>query len=265
MQQQKKSSHGIRRKPKPHHHEEHDNAERYLITYADLITLLLGLFVILYASSQVDAAKYNGVVSAFTEYFEEKQPDDPNSDKVLPGSQGIPAPILPASQEKTLDELDKDIKKSFEKFISNGTLTLERTPKGLALRLPEMLLFRSGSADLQPVGLILLDTLASLFQGVRKQFIIEGHTDSMPIKRNYMYPSNLHLSSARALNVGYYLIQRGIDKSLCSAQAYGESQPLVPNNTEQGRQKNRRVEIILEDLPIDKPSDDGYITDSLNR
>jgi len=264
MNNEKKSLHGMRRR-KQQHHEEHDNAERYLITYADLITLLLGLFVILYASSQVDAAKYNSVVSAFTEYFEEKQPDDPNSDKVLPGSQGIPAPILPATNEKSLDELDRDIKDSFRQLLRNGSLTLERTPNGLTLRLPEMLLFRSGSADLQPVGLILLDTLASLFRGVRKQLIIQGHTDSIPIKRNFLYASNLHLSSARALNVGYYLIQRGIDKNLCSTQAFGESQPLVPNTTEEGRQKNRRVEIMLEDLSKDKPSDEGYITDSLNR
>lgn len=255
----------VYRRKKRHHHEEHDNAERYLITYADLITLLLGLFVILYASSQVDAAKYNSVVSAFSEYFEENKSEQDNSDKVLPGSQGIPAPILPNTPQKTIDEVNQEIESTFKNLIKSGLMTVERTPTGLALRLPEMLLFRSGNADIKQEGLVLLDTLSQIFGGVMKQFIVEGHTDSIPIKRNYYYESNLHLSSARALNVGYYLTQKGVDKRFVSIRAYGETKPLVSNAEEEGRAKNRRVEIVIEDLPKNEPSDEGYVTDSLNR
>lgn len=259
------SKRSVYRKKKRVHQEEHDNAERYLITYADLITLLLGLFVILYASSQVDAAKYNSVVSAFSEYFEDDGTNKKGGDKVLPGSQGIPAPILPTTQRKSIDEVNQEVEKKFKNMIQSGLMSMERTPTGLALRLPEMLLFNSGNAEVQPKGRILLDTLTKIFTGVRKVFIIEGHSDSIPMRKNFLYESNLHLSSARALNVGYYMIQRGLDKQLVSVRGYGDSRPLVSNVTEPGRAKNRRVEIIIEELPKNEPSDEGYVTDSLKR
>ncbi len=240
---------------------DHSSQDRYLITYADLITLLLGLFVILYASSQVDSGKYKEFSMAMSEYFKPDAKSLQTSDKILPGSEGIPRPILPKSSEKTLDNVQQEMQSTFEKQLSVDAVEIIRTPSSLRLRLPEKLLFLSGKADIQPSGTIVLDSLASILRGVPQEIVVEGHTDSIPI-HTFQFESNFHLSAARALNVGYYLLQEGMPSESFSVRGYGETRPIATNSTPEGRSRNRRVEILLSSKSPEMPSVQGYIRDS---
>ncbi|MBK9250314.1 MAG: OmpA family protein [Ignavibacteria bacterium] len=249
-----------------HHHEIEGStgADRYLLTYADLITLLLGLFVILYASAQVDTGKYKEFSAAMTDYFKPTGDKQPHSDKILPGTDGIPQPILPKAPQKTIDQITLEVERSLLKEITNGLVKAERTPDGLKLALPEALLFTSGKADIQPRALAVLDSLAAIFVGIDKQISVDGFTDSIPI-RTFQFESNWHLSSERAMNIGYYLLQRGVPEKNFSVRGYGATQAIAPNTSTEGRAKNRRVEIMITELPHTTPSSEGYISDSVSK
>lgn len=249
----------LRKRQEPE--SDHGNQDRYLITYSDLITLLLGLFVILYASSQVDSGKYKEFSLALSEYFKPEASSAEKSDKPLPGSQGIPQPILPRSSQKTLDNIQQEVRGKLEKELATNVVEIVRTPNDLRLQLPEQLLFTSGKAEMQPAGLRVLDTLATILQGIPQEIVVEGHTDSIPI-RTFQFESNFHLSAERALNVGYYLLRSGMPSAAFSVRGYGETRPLAANSTQAGRARNRRVEILLTSKAPEMPSDQGYVRDS---
>ena len=239
--------------------EEHNTGtDRYLVTYADLITLLLGLFVILYAASQVDEEKYKEFTAALSSYFTAgKSSALQGGDGVLKGNKkGLPEPIF-MNAEKSLDEIYEQTGIALAEYIDNGRIEIRRTGDGIRLILPEKLLFKSGKAEIQPGGIIIIDTLASILRGIKWQIDIEGHTDSDPI-RTFRYESNWHLSSARALNVGWKLIRKGVPESNLSLKSFGSQRPVADNMTNEGKAQNRRVEITISDLPPNAPSDEGY-------
>ncbi|MFP4529572.1 MAG: flagellar motor protein MotB [Candidatus Kapaibacterium sp.] len=230
--------------------------DRYLITYADLITLLLGLFVILYASAQVDEAKYKEFSAAFSEYFKPGQTLEGGSG-VLEGSrQGLPEPILPPSS-KSFEAIASEVESRLKDYIEQGELRVQKIDDGIVLTLSEKLLFQSSKAEIQEGAFAALDTLANILQGVDYQISIDGHTDSDPI-RTFRYESNWHLSVARALNVGYYLIQHGLPEVNTNIRGFGAQRPVVGNETPDGKAMNRRVEITLRKLSEADPSTAGY-------
>ena len=242
--------------------DEKPNLDRYLITYADLITLLLGLFVILYAASQVDEGKYKEFANAFTQYFKPAavQGASPNKGLYNNPKNSIPEPIFPHENMKSIEEIKNETEKSLSKFIEKGLLTVTSTENGIIVTLPEKLLFQSGSADVQPEGRSVLDTLSGILTGINKMITIDGHTDSKPIK-SFRFESNWHLSVARALNVGYSLISNGLPEENVIIRGFGAQQPVAENSSNVGRAKNRRVDITITDpnmkreqaLPIETP------------
>ncbi|MEN3026584.1 MAG: OmpA family protein [Chlorobiota bacterium] len=240
--------------------EEHPSTERYIITYADLITLLLGLFVILYAASQVDLGRYREVAQALVQYFNPGSattPVEQHGQHILPGEEGIPQPILPRSTYPSIDEWLQETEHSLGSYIRAGLLTLERTAEGAVIRVAEALLFESGKADLHPQALPVLDTLALLLRKVPYFVNVDGHTDSIPI-RTLRYESNWHLSCARALSVAYYLIQGGVPERRIAVRGFGPQRPIAPNSTPEGRARNRRVEFVLAELHNGVSSGYGY-------
>ena len=246
-----------------HTDKEHSGADRYLITYADLITLLLGLFVILYASSQVDSGKYKEFSAAMTDYFKPSADNkQQQGNKILPGADGIPQPILPKVQEKTIDQINLEVEKSLQHEINNGKVSIQRTTTGIIVNLPEKLLFKSAKADIQPDAYPVLDSIAVILKGINKKITIDGFTDSIPI-HTFQYESNWQLSTARAMNIGYYILQKGTPEENFSVRGFGANKPLASNLSPEGRAKNRRVEILIEDLPKNIPSTQGYISDSV--
>ncbi len=240
--------------------EQHPSTERYIITYADLITLLLGLFVILYAASQVDVGKYREVAQALVRHFNpgaHPLPLEQRGTQLLPGEDGIPQPILPRSFPITIDQWLQETERLFQPYIASGRLSLERLAEGALIRVSEALLFETGKADLQPEALPILDTLAALLRTVPYLISVDGHTDSIPI-RTLRYESNWHLSTARALTVAYYLIQHGVPETQLAVRGFGPQRPIAPNSTPEGRAKNRRVEIVLSELSAGSRNRSGY-------
>ncbi|MBI5324301.1 MAG: OmpA family protein [Ignavibacteriae bacterium] len=234
--------------------------DRYLITYADLITLLLGLFVILYAASQVDEERYKELSKAFKDYFKSTK------EQVLQGSGGvfnghkdaIPEPIMPNPGPKSLEEVTKQAEESLGMYLQKGLISIRSSQNELVLALPEQLLFKSGKADVEPQGVPVLDSIANIIKNVDFQITVDGHTDDVPI-RTFRYESNWHLSVARAMNVAYKLITRGIRQENLIVRGYGEQMPVADNLTEEGRTKNRRVEVTVSNLPTKTLSKEGYL------
>ncbi len=242
-----------------------ESADRYLITYADLITLLLGLFVILYATSQVDAAKFKDFSQAFNRYFTASG-DGAGGDGILPAGSGL-LPALnpqvrndgdqsPEEREKSLDQIAAELRDSLADQIQASFAVLEHNKDGIVLRLNEKLLFESGKAELKTKALQSLEAVAGVLRGVGKQVEISGHTDSDSI-RTFQYESNWQLSIARATNVAYYLSQRIPDDHL-TILGCADKDPVASNLDEFGKAQNRRVEFKIRDLPPNVPSTELY-------
>ncbi len=221
----------------PHKHPEPENSDRWLLTYADLITLLLGLFVILYAMSKIDAGKYAEVVTALNGVF-----GAPSG--ILTGNPTLlenPANALQSEKQRIAQEIRSAL------HLDERTLpiTISENERGVTVHIMEELLFASGSADLKQASLVTLDTLAAVLRSLPNDLRVEGHTDNVPISTG-QFPSNWHLSVARALNVAYYVIQRhGLKQERVSVVGYSEFQPLAPNTTTENRSRNRRVDIVI--------------------
>jgi chemotaxis protein MotB len=227
------------------HQEEPENAERWLLTYADLITLLLGLFVILYAMSNIDKAKYHDFIQAFGSTLGGKT--------ILPGQKGVFPHHQPEKKEgeksKTekkskINKISRELAKLLEEQIASGQVKIIDTPEGVSLHLRDLLFFETGKADIRTEAIPLLDKIVLFLENFSNYIRVEGHTDDVPIK-THEFPTNWHLSIARAMNIGYYIIEQGITPQRVSISGYSEYHPIVPNTSEENREKNRRVEIVI--------------------
>ncbi len=226
----------MKRKPEG----EHENLERWLLTYSDLITLLLGLFVILYASSQVDMAKFKEVVSAFENIFGGGSPTGN-----LPGDKGMMTNAAAVTPEKESHQMEKKVEAAVGEALKAGGAIVTQDERGVTVHFLEKFMFDEGKSDIRAEAYPVLDTLGFLLQSIPNRIHVEGHTDITPI-HTPQFPSNWHLSIARALNVGYYLLQHyQIRPEKVAIIGLGEFQPLVPNDTPLHRAENRRVDIVI--------------------
>lgn len=236
---------------------EHVNHERWLVSYADFITLLFAFFVVLFASSQSNKAKQTelsaAMQSAFTPMgvFEAHSKTPPLTDRHSAPANATPAvlplPLPPASME-TAEETEKQLNKLLAEqvaagHIPPGSVTMRITTDGLVISLHEAGFFPSGSAEVRSASIPMLSSLAmTLPKGPLR---IEGHTDNVPI-HNAQFATNWELSTARATAIARLLLERGpIDPANLSAAGYAEYHPIADNNTAAGRAQNRRVDIIL--------------------
>lgn len=235
------------------HDGGHDNQERWLLTYADLITLLLGLFVILYAMSKIDAGRYAEIVEALGGVFGGAEQG------VMNGTQGIIQSSVPVVNER--DRIEREIRNQLNANVAQGLVSVEQNERGVTVHMMEELLFSSGKADLKQSSLSALDSLASVLASFRNDIRVEGHTDNVPI-HNLQYPSNWHLSVSRAMNTAYYLIgDNRIDPERLSVTGYSEYRPLAPNTSDENRTRNRRVDIVIvTDVPHDGTTSSTTLT-----
>jgi chemotaxis protein MotB len=219
--------------------EDHENLERWLLTYADLITLLLAFFIVMYSMSQLDAKKFGKMSQALSGVLKGggtpiKKGDDVG---VAPGKG-----VLPISQLMSIGE---KIKEGLKRQGEDKLVSPELTERGLVIHIMEQALFREGSADLEPKARMTLDIVADNLKNIKNHIRVEGHTDNRPIQ-TAKYPSNWELSSARATQVVRYLIENhNIPPEMISALGYGEYRPIRPNNTIENRAQNRRVDIVV--------------------
>ena len=202
--------------------DEPENVDRWLISYADFITLMFTFFAALYALSSVDKAKMEEFSGSLNQTF-----------KV------IEKPIPQIDNQKTV--LMEDIRKVTGDLQG---ITVKNEPRGVVVTFSDSLLFASGSAELKPEIYSVLEKLSKLLSTVPGKVAIEGHTDNVPISSS-KYSSNWELSTARAASMLHFFIEKGIDPAKYSIAGYAEFRPLESNATEEGRQKNRRVEIVI--------------------
>ena len=238
-------------------HAEHVNHERWLVSYADFITLLFAFFVVLFASSQSDKKKQiklaEAMQSAFTPLgtFDAHSKTPPLTDISAATINATPAaltPPLPTTSTETLEETKARLTKRLAEQVTAGRIppggmTMRITPDGLVISLHEAGFFPSGSAEVRPASIPMLSILATTLPSGPLR--VEGHTDNVPI-HTAQFASNWELSTARSTAIARILLDRGtINPANLSAAGYAEFHPVASNITEEGRTQNRRVDIIL--------------------
>lgn len=236
--------------------------DRWLLTYADLITLLLAFFIIMYSMSHVDAKRFGKVSEALTGALAGGLNDPLVKDLYddLPGS----GPLRITRLESIMRSVES---KAFEQGFDDKKFETELTERGLVIHIMESALFQPGEANLAPSALSILDLVAGELKSAPNHVRVEGHTDNSPISTG-KFPSNWELSSVRATEVVRYLINaHGVGGDRISALGYGQFRPIRPNNTAESRAKNRRVDVVILtfDLSMKEPSSSLYVPTSVSR
>jgi chemotaxis protein MotB len=233
-------------------HEEHVNHERWLVSYADFITLLFAFFVTLYAISQVDAQKLGKLMESMqaafdTRVFEPGSPKLSLSDGRAKGveQQTLVEPISPIVTPTPLQNVEAIIRSQLVRESFTDKVGLRQERRGLVVTLTEAGFFDAGQAELRGSSLTVLDLIAESLLTIPNQVRIEGHTDTIPIK-TARFPSNWELSTARATYVLAHIASRfPFEPTRLSVAGYGEYRPIAPNNTAEGRAANRRVDLVI--------------------
>ncbi len=231
-----------------------DNSDRWLLTYADMITLLLAFFIVMYSMSRLDAKKFGrmseelnlalkGGKQAFVQYLEEQEARGHG--------------VLKIGNLKTLQQ---QIEEKFNQVDRPSVIQTEITERGLVVHIMETTLFKEGSAELKQATMEVLDLIYEKIKDVPNHVRIEGHTDDKSIS-NEQFRSNWELSTARATAVVNYFVQsHGFPADKISALGYGEFRPRVPNNSIENRAQNRRVDVVVltSELSVKEPSSQLY-------
>jgi chemotaxis protein MotB len=253
------------------HEEEHENEERWLVSFADMMTLLFCLFMVLFAISSVNTSKFEALQKALQDAFSGKilsgghavmetgndtPPEQPGTEPPLPALTPLQA-LANTSVEKIASQAAKKeqedfkaLKQRIDALVAKEGLTgkVETTirKKGLVVELlTDNVFFDSGQAVLKPPAVNLLDKLGDVLRVENEHpIVVEGHTDSQPIS-NAQYPSNWELSGARASAVVRSFVADGVTRGRLSGALYGAEKPTASNATVAGRSRNRRVDVIL--------------------
>jgi chemotaxis protein MotB len=200
----------------------------------------------MYALSSINEQKYkvmsNSISDAF--YSENGEPSDLPED-ILPYREDSPLGYMTTSFKRAFSGDYRRIQSSLMQLEAKRVININIERRGVVVSLLERGIFSSGEASLLPDSLVIIDQIASSLKGLPNQIKIEGHTDNIPIF-NDEFSSNWELSSARALNILIYIINNhALDPTKLSATGYGEFRPIADNSTIEGREKNRRVDIVL--------------------
>ncbi len=259
--------------------EEHENHERWLVSYADFITLLFAFFVVMYSISSVNEGKYrvlsDAIVAAFRDParslepiqvgqllrspVQSEKPLDPHNPVIklfkvpMPekpdtghreNKTPAPAPPEDARLDEASENLAAGIEKSMAELVDQGLIEVRRDKRWIEVEIKSSILFGSGNAELSSQSLPVLRKLARTLQPLRNIIHVEGFTDNVPIN-TLEFRSNWELSAARAASVVHLFTRLGIDPQRMAAIGYGEYRPVAANTTAQGRARNRRVVLVI--------------------
>ncbi len=226
--------------------EHHENHERWLVSYADFITLMFAFFVVMYASSEADKDRARQLSEAVDRALAQGRLP-PKLDEFLHGKQKNSPPAQPSKTQK-MDRLEPSLdalRNALKTDISSGRLDVRLERRGLVISLRQGAFFPTGDATVAPSGYEAIGKVASVLASIPNPVRLEGHTDSVPIK-NDRFASNWHLSSARSIAMLDLLVQRfGIPGARLAAVGYADTVPVDTNDTEDGRARNRRVDIAV--------------------
>ena len=253
-----------------HREEEHENHERWLVSYADFITLLFAFFVVMYAISSVNEGKYKVLSNSLTNAFKNVTGE--------PGGQPIAtiqgAPLLPVKpiakpdklpdqkktdekkieQRKKMKNVANDIMDALQPLVAQGKVRLLETSRGVTIEINDSILFPAGQAKLQPASVSAMLAIAQVLAASDFPITIEGHTDNVPIATP-QFPSNWELSAMRATTVLRLFNEGGVGAERLTAIGYGETRPLETNTTLEGRARNRRVSILIDSNRPEEPTE----------
>ena len=248
-------------------HEEHENHERWLVSYADFITLLFAFFVVMYSISSVNEGKYRVLSETLESVFSQPtRSSDPiqigevsrgQGERVAsPGKPEVPdfeieLPELPRERPpvseqslRTINDISQQLSNALADLITNEDVSIKQTEDWLEVEINSNFLFASGDARLAREAVPVIGQIADVLAPVANPLQVEGFTDDQPINTP-RFPSNWELSAARAASVVNLLDRFGIQPGRMSAIGYGEFKPIADNETELGRQKNRRGVLVI--------------------
>lgn len=235
--------------------EEHVNHERWLVSYADFITLLFAFFVVMYSISSINEGKYKVISQALIGVFN----DADHSLKPIPIGEERPKSVTPAqplvndSDETSagvggtadpLKSIASDISAAFGDLISSNQMTVRGNELWVEIELNSSLLFASADAMPSDQAFTIIDKVAAILKPFENPIHVEGFTDNFPIS-TAQYPTNWELSSARAASIVRMLAMQGVNPSRLASVGYGEFQPVANNATVEGRSRNRRVVLVV--------------------
>lgn len=238
-------------------------APMWMVTFSDLMSLLLTFFILLYSMSNVDAQKFKainaslrGVLSGIghTSIIEVENTDVTPSEDMIDFEE---SPETQSNINEGILRMYETVQGYIEDENLDAKVSVNISKKGVFVDINETILFDPGSAELKPSGIEVLNKLEGLINDFKNDILIEGHTDDIPMN-TAKFPSNWDLSSGRAISVLRYLSEvKDVDPTRLAAVGYGEYNPIVPNDNRENRQKNRRVNILI---IFDEESDgiDGY-------
>ena len=256
---------------KKHEHEDHVNHEAWAIPYGDLVTLLLAFFVVMYATSSVNEGKYKVLSDSLNAAFRgaprtmEPIPvgDKPAKAKADDTVAGVkPGQIMKLEAERAaeqknqqtladnaalqghLQQMSDDLETAMQELIDQEMIRIQRAPSWVEVEIKADILFPSGSAEIESSAMAVLDRIAVILAARPYPLRIEGHTDTRPI-RTSQFPSNWELSAARAARIVRLFETHGIASGRMVVAGMGENRPLADNSTEEGRNRNRRVTIVI--------------------
>ena len=250
--------------------EKHD---RWLVSYADFVTLLFAFFVVMYSISFINEGKYRVLSDSISLAFDPRKENlDIEIKTPVKSPSLVPLAISrlhPGKQTDTLvNEKDKlelhsiavKVKQDLTDLIDKELVNINEKDLWLEVEIKSSILFPSGSATPSASAEPVLNKIAGILKGYDNQVQVEGFTDNVPIT-NDVYPSNWELSAARAASVVHLFTRSGVGPQRMSAIGYGEFKPISSNETEEGRARNRRVNIIILSDSIARQSDSGISSD----
>jgi chemotaxis protein MotB len=249
----------VRQKRHKRHEEEEHMDESWLIPYADLLTLLLALFIVLFAMRTEDKGKMDALMKSFYNAFNTvsvfdtdsggQKPTDKTDSNPLPKPEEPeqneqPEPNQNSEDEKNLQEFMKNMQKYIDDNGLSAEIRLTDLQEGIQITLKDTIIFDSGSDRLLANFTPTLDSIANMLKTIDNSIIVEGHTDDKPIHSS-QFPSNWELSGSRALSVVHYLQMKDVNPIRLSYTGYGEFKPIYLNDTPEHREANRRVNFIV--------------------
>ena len=255
-----------RRRPRQNEHENH---ERWLVSYADFITLLFAFFVVMYAISSVNEGKYRVLSDSMVQAFRSANVNGQGEAIIMPpvivpaAQPAPPAPVPTEAKENIIDEkrrvlskrmrsMADEIKEALQPLTRDGQVQVTEGAHGITVEINASVVFPVGQAAIGGNAARALEAVATVLVDADFPITIEGHTDNTPINTP-QFPSNWELSAVRASSVVRLFVEAGVDPSRLTAAGYGDQRPLADNAFEDGRARNRRVTLLIESLLDEEP------------
>jgi chemotaxis protein MotB len=255
------------------HYQDHTNHDRWLVSYADFVTLLFAFFVVLYASSQVDKRKVGHLALAIQVAFQQLGVFDTSNTKIpLSDSEAVPftqVQVVENAQRSgdfrkfvqpmkgivsplagaPIKGVEENLSKALAPEIKKRVVSVTAVPEGIVVSLQEVGFYESGSSNIRASSQGAIDRLAAVLEPLGESLRVEGHTDNVPI-HNSRFDSNWELSTARASDlIKLLILHYHFDAGRLSASGFAEYHPVAPNDTPENRARNRRVDIVVLNSP----------------